>query len=141
MSPIPACASAAKSSVACDHARNPKPSRQGASIAVGRRIRNVSARSPPPCDHIECLQHQEAVKAGAGVLPNPFGATWETSGVGQENADDHDEKSCGDHERTAFSLLCETRATNSGSNQMLTAVENGGAGRSKMVALGGVDLP
>jgi hypothetical protein len=25
--------------------------------------------------------------------------------------------------------------------QMLTAVENGGAGRSKMVALGGVDLP
>jgi hypothetical protein len=24
---------------------------------------------------------------------------------------------------------------------MLTAVENGGAGRSKMVALGGVDLP
>lgn len=27
------------------------------------------------------------------------------------------------------------------SPQMLTAVENGGAGRSKMVALGGVDLP
>jgi hypothetical protein len=25
--------------------------------------------------------------------------------------------------------------------RMLTAVENGGAGRSKMVALGGVDLP
>jgi hypothetical protein len=25
--------------------------------------------------------------------------------------------------------------------KMLTAVENGGAGRSKMVALGGVDLP
>jgi len=25
--------------------------------------------------------------------------------------------------------------------QLLTAVENGGAGRSKMVALGGVDLP
>jgi hypothetical protein len=25
--------------------------------------------------------------------------------------------------------------------QVLTAVENGGAGRSKMVALGGVDLP
>jgi hypothetical protein len=27
------------------------------------------------------------------------------------------------------------------SRQLLTAVENGGAGRSKMVALGGVDLP
>jgi len=26
-------------------------------------------------------------------------------------------------------------------SQLLTAVENGGAGRSKMVALGGVDLP
>jgi hypothetical protein len=25
--------------------------------------------------------------------------------------------------------------------ELLTAVENGGAGRSKMVALGGVDLP
>jgi hypothetical protein len=25
--------------------------------------------------------------------------------------------------------------------RLLTAVENGGAGRSKMVALGGVDLP
>jgi len=28
-----------------------------------------------------------------------------------------------------------------GSPVLLTAVENGGAGRSKMVALGGVDLP
>jgi hypothetical protein len=27
------------------------------------------------------------------------------------------------------------------SPEVLTAVENGGAGRSKMVALGGVDLP
>jgi hypothetical protein len=26
-------------------------------------------------------------------------------------------------------------------HKMLTAVENGGAGRSKMVALGGIDLP
>jgi len=32
-------------------------------------------------------------------------------------------------------LLMET------SSYLLTAVENGGAGRSKMVALGGVDLP
>jgi hypothetical protein len=28
-----------------------------------------------------------------------------------------------------------------GVKRLLTAVENGGAGRSKMVALGGVDLP
>ena len=39
----------------------------------------------------------------------------------------------------------ETRVANPGDGlcrgSVLTAVENGGAGRSKMVALGGVDLP
>ena len=41
----------------------------------------------------------------------------------------------------SVSITAPIRTVPSATSLMLTAVENGGAGRSKMVALGGVDLP
>jgi hypothetical protein len=56
----------------------------------------------------------------------------------------HDDQGCGRGEHDvhlAHLLSLPNQCLTGGELDLLTAVENGGAGRSKMVALGGVDLP